>query len=614
MLNKIISKFKTKKIEDVNVNNEVEQENCIVDEVQKGTIEITPIPKICCIDIDENDIKILEQSGFNIAALGTLGKKVIVPNKTRNDNVQVLPNQDFPSNLHEFDVTIIDQDNAKTIEYKEDDHIRSRHTGMTEYVLLSKYPETVFDSRPFGSSKLSDALNNSGDKKQLIINFTTEEYDVQYQPIEIRDGSYYTKDAFSYNIFGFDESISFSNKKTGREVSVCVENEQLKNFLNKYLDDIIYKQTFHHPVKWDNGKNTPLDNYIPLLKNMSGDNVSMLIFDKNKTIFHFPQVGEKGKFLKEFLTVVAPSLFPEFFPFSTAFKWKENKDYWLPNHEKLLREKESLEKEYAKKLSEKSIEIDTNLNEYSFLHDMLTESGDDLVMVLIQFFKWLGFDNVVDVDDKKNEGTILEEDIQIVLDEGLLIIECKGIGGTSKDSECSQISKIKHRRCKERKSFDVYALYVVNHQRYLPPLQRKNPPFTKHQIDDAVHDERGLLTTWQLYNLYFDIEKGLISREEAKNILLHYGLIEFKPQNLIILDKPKEFFSDGKVCIVNIDDIEIKVGDTLFVEKNNKFEKVEVEDIQLDGKSVLYADKGELGLKLSKSIRKKSKLYKQIVE
>ncbi len=608
MLKNVISKFLPKKIEDVSVQA---KQKSIVTEVKKEAIAINSKPKICCIDINESDIESLKVSGFNIAASGTLGSKVSVPNKNKNDNSQVLPNYDFPSNLHEFDITIINQDNVGTIDYKHDEHIRTHHTGMKENVLLSKYPETVFDPRPLGSMLLKGALNKLGDKKHLIINFTTKEYDVYYQPIEVRDGTYYTEDIFSCNIFDFNESIFLSNQKIGEEVSVCVKDEQLKYILNKYLYEVTYKQTFQHPTNYDSGKHTPKPNYIPLMKNASNDIVSMLIFDDKKIIFHFPQLKEKGKFLNEFLTQVAPNLIPELFPYSTAFKWKEHEDYWLPNHKKLLEEKEILEIEYKKKLHKKSVEIKENLNQYSFLHDMLTKSGDDLVQALIQFLTWLGFDNVIDVDDKKDESTILEEDIQIQLHEGLLIIECKGIGGTSKDSECSQISKIKHRRCKERDSFDVYALYIVNHQRYLPPLQRTNPPFTQHQIDDAVYDERGLVTSWQLYNLYTDIENEIISKEEAKNLLLEYGLIEVKPQNLVFIDEPKELFMDGEVCIVNIENIDIKIGDILYVEKNNKYEKVILEEIKIDGKSIENTNKGELGLKLSKAIRKKSKLYKK---
>ena len=123
-------------------------------------------------------------------------------------------------------------------------------------------------------------------------------------------------------------------------------------------------------------------------------------------------------------------------------------------------------------------------------------------------------------------------------EDGLLVIEIKGIGGTSTDGQCSQIEKIKNRRMQERRNFDVFGLYIVNHQRYQPPLLRENPPFKREQIQDAENDKRGLLTTWQLFNLYFSIKNGCISKEEARKALLKYGLIEFSPQNCVSLGEP----------------------------------------------------------------------------
>jgi len=261
-------------------------------------------------------------------------------------------------------------------------------------------------------------------------------------------------------------------------------------------------------------------------------------------------------------------------------------------------------------LSEQKIE--ENIERFSFLHEIISETGDKLTSSLIKFFNWFGFDNVNDFDKTNTNSLALEEDIQVKLPKGLLIIECKGIGGTSTDADCSQISKIKHRRCKERKNFDVFALYIVNHQRYLPPLNRKNPPFTNHQIEDAKNDERGLLTTWQLFQLYFDIEAGVITKEEAREMILEYGLIEFTPKGLSLLYEPNEIFSDGHVCIVNLDNVSLKVDDDLFIEKNGRFKKVRIISMQENGIVVNEASTGEVGLKVSSKIEKKSKIWKKI--
>lgn len=202
-----------------------------------------------------------------------------------------------------------------------------------------------------------------------------------------------------------------------------------------------------------------------------------------------------------------------------------------------------------------------------------------------------------------------EEDVQVELDNGILVIEVKGIGGTSTDGECSQVSKIKHRREKERKSFDVFALYIVNHQRYLPPLNRTNPPFNEQQIADAISDERGLLSTWQLFNLYNEINAGLISKEEARAQILQFGYVAFKPKLTSNIGQPKEILKGGMVVILDISNTEIKVNDTIIIEKGGAYSKAKIISLQLDDKAVQTATNGEVGIKLDVKISKNSTLW-----
>jgi len=535
------------------VKKKIKEEVTTVEEaeIQSKKIKIMDRPKIFCIDIEDEDVSILESSGFNMEK-GTLGEKVKIPNKKRNDIHFVLPNDVLVDNLHEFDITLIDLDNFKTIFYIREDHKRENHTGNIEHMLLSEFPETLFNPRAFGSSSLNTALDKLGNKKHLILNFTTDSHDIEYNYGKITSRGWSENGNDTLNIYSFCDFTPLGENKNGKDIVICDVNEELKKLLTSYKNKFTYNQTFYHPETWI-GRNRVLDNdYLPLIKNLNGDIVSMLIIKDNKTIFHFPQIKNKGKFLNDFLTTVAPKLLPELFPSLTTFQWKNDKEYWLPNHEKLLQEKEQLEIEYKKRLLKKEKQIEKNLDKYQFLQQLITETGDNLVIALIKYFKWLGF-----------------EDIK------------------------------------------VFALYIVNHQRYLPPHSRKNPPFTPHQIEDAKHDERGLVTTWQLYNLYFDIEKGLITKDEAKKLLLEYGLVDFKPQNLLYIDTTKEIFSKGKICIVNIENIKLNVGDILFFEKNDKYQKVIILDIQLNGSSVESVNNGELGLKLSEAIKKNSKVYKQ---
>ena len=579
-------------------------------EAPDSQIEMSERPRICCIDIKQETVDSLKKEGYNIYT-ATLGDQIKVPNKNRHDHRYVLLNFDFPVNIHEFDIFLIDLENVNQIDYNPEDHIRDRHTGKSAISLLSSYPETIFDPRPISSLILNKRLAQIGERNHMVITFTAGDYDIEYETVKITEDYAERQGTEKHGIYSYSGYTPLSEPKSGKEMTVCNVREDLKNLLHEHIDNSYYNQTFHHPTNWDNGKPEADPRYVPLVKNSSGDIVSICDQRERSHNFYFPQIEDKSQFISTFLKNIAPSISPDLFPYSTTFDWKNNKEYWLPNHENLIEEKENVVKVYKEKLTQKEQEIDKNKEVYSFLHEMISETGDDLVNATIEFLKWLGFKNAINADELKGEGQVLEEDIQIEFDEGLIIIECKGIGGTSTDSDCSQISKIKHRRCKQRNKFDVFALYIVNHQRYLPPLQRNNPPFNENQIQDAISDERGLLSTWQLFNLYYEIECGIITKEEARKAIIKFGLIEFKPSNLSFIDEPNEIFKNGTVCIINITDIELKIGDEILIEKNDQFSKAVIEGIQLDDKPVENCSNGEIGLSLSHPIKKKSKLWKK---
>lgn len=578
--------------------------------IDKVEVEIKERPRICCIDINEDDIEQLKHLGFNIYN-GTLGSKIKVPNTSRRENHQLLLNYDFPANLHEFDIIILDLENSKTIDYNAESHVRNIHTGTSAVSLLSSYPETIFNPRPISSLILNTNLNQIGERPHIIIVFTSGSYDIEYETVKTTKGYVESQRSEKHNIYAFSNFTPLSNSKFGKEINVCSTREDLKNLLESNLTNAFYNQTFYHPTIWQSEKSIPNPNYVLLLKNYSGEIVSFCEYKDKSYRFYFPQIEKKGGFLASLLTKIAPDFLPELFPFSTTFNWKHKEEYWLPNHSKLLKEKKDIEHEYKEKLKSKDTEISTNNTHFSFLHEIITETGDGLVDSLINYLKWLGFNKVKKVDEENTGNGVLEEDIQVELENGLLIIECKGIGGTSTDSDCNQISKIKHRRCRERNAFDVFALYIVNHQRYLPPIDRQNPPFTENQKQDAINDERGLLSTWQLFNLYFEIENGILTKESARENLLKYGFIEFRPKNLIIIDEPKEIFKNGEVCIINITDVELSISEEILVEKNGKFQKAIIEGIQLNDLPITSAKSGEIGLQLSIPIKKNSILWKK---
>ena len=274
----------------------------------------------------------------------------------------------------------------------------------------------------------------------------------------------------------------------------------------------------------------------------------------------------------------------------------------MPGHEELLHEKDVIVAKYESELSAIDKKIEENQQHFSFLHDLLTTTGDDLVQAMIKYLKWLGFGSVIDKDTTQEEGAPLEEDIQVDLgDNGLLVIEVKGIGGTSTDAQCSQIHKIVYRRAKERKKFDVHGLYIANNELHKEPIKRTIPPFNKDQINDAIDDNRGLAYTWQFFNLFFAIEEGVISKEEARTKLLSDGLIVFAP-SVKEVGIPYKYFNQNTVACVEIGDTVISVGDYFYYEDNERWHKVKVLSIQSEGKEVNEAKNGKFGFGLEKRV------------
>jgi hypothetical protein len=191
-----------------------------------------------------------------------------------------------------------------------------------------------------------------------------------------------------------------------------------------------------------------------------------------------------------------------------------------------------------------------------------------------------------------------------------LVIEVKGLAGTSTDSDCSQVSKIKYRRARERQRFDVFALYIVNHERFKPPEARRNPPFSREQITDADNDERGLLTTYQLFQLYFDIEEGLVTKEDAREALKRFGLVEFDPSASELLGVPAELHYGDKVAILELKGISLRIGDALVLRSGGRLLKVIVVGLQVQSKDVEIAAEGEVGVKVDQKIPKGAQVWK----
>jgi hypothetical protein len=570
--------------------------------------QIIPKPRICCVDLTLDVVEALTTADYNLYS-GTLGAIREVPNKHRNDSQLLQLDYDFPENFQEYDILVLDLTNEIKKEFKALSVDEKKTRGHSSFFLSCSFPTNIFDPRPLSASFLANKINEVGDRKFIQVVFASQKYEVDYEIVEITAGYPERHPNEKHSLYGFNPGLPISESRYGTEVSVCSVREDIYNLVKKYIAGITYEQTFHHPTEWvkEKGSSVPVASLFPLIRNINQEIISFVQTNKNFITFVFPNIQDKSAFLSDFFKNVLPALYPDVFPFSTQFKWIEHPEYYIPNLQQLLDEKVKLAEDFEANNAQIEIKISENNKRFKFLHELITETDDKLVHAIFAFLKFLEFKNVTIKDEESH--SIREEDLQVELDNGILVIETKGIGGTSTDSDCSQISKIKHRRCKERNAFDVSALYIVNHQRFLPPLKRKNPPFTEQQLEDAKNDERGLLSTWQLFNLYNEIQNGLISKEAARQQMLAYGLIEFKPKLGTSIGLPKELYKNGQIAIVDIINTKIKQGDNLLLERDGIFKRSKIISLQLDGKDVPEVLNGEVGIKLDQKITKGTTLW-----
>ncbi|KAA6331883.1 hypothetical protein EZS27_019561 [termite gut metagenome] len=544
--------------------------------------------KICCLDVDKNIIDFLSKE-FDVYD-GSLGKKVKVDNRNGNYQTHLLLNADFPYNLHEYDILIDEMYKSTIIPYNRQQHTRVNITGHKAYYLLSSYPDTIFNPIPFGCENLKNLLAQKQSKPILKIIFQ-DRYDIsEYVSENIAN----SRDSHNYEYSNYNHIANFIGKQlTGKEVSLC-DNKISKTLFESFLNKISYSQTY---IQFND------ERFLPILKNQNGDIISYIWKSENDITFMLPQMNSNDKldFIKHLFNEILYRDFSGYFPLVEANAWIKNKEYYLPDYENILKEKEGNKKRYEEIEKQLDEQIIVNQQQYNFLHKILTETGTELVNAIITYLTWLGFDNPISKDET-NENGLLEEDIQVDLGEnGLLIIEVKGIGGTSKDAECSQINKIKFRRCRERNKFDVYALYVANNERHLPPLNRTIPPFNTNQIQDAINEERGLLYTWQLFNLYFNIQNGFITKEVAREKLLMHGLIDFH-QTFVEIGKPYKYYGDNKIVCLDIKNTKIKVGDFLIYDVDGRFYREEIIGIQQEKVPLQEISHGKVGLEFANPI------------
>ena len=565
---------------------------------------------ICCLDLTKDCIDYLSELGLSVFE-GTLGSVINIDWNYigASSDIPVLADYSFPRNIQEYHVFLHDMGNINTKEYCHTaNNPKNDVEDVSKSFIACKRPITKFDLRPYGSELLKKCFETLGKEyKYISIVFLSDYHTVNYTINHVGYNSHHnTGPLNNYDVWMNDIGTMLFGKRVK-----LADNNLSSTLFQEHLNTIEYYRIFKEPTLWNQDKIISDNRYIPLLTDEVGRWVSFAYGQDNPTrfLFVFPQVSDKAKLLKTLFENILFKHFSDFFPDIEAKQWILNSDYDLPNEKTIHETIEAKTKEYEMTINSLREEERKVRESNRFLKELLTETGANLVGAVKSFLEYLGFKEIIDKDSFFKKGELREEDLSTDYKGKLILMEVKGINGTSTDSDCSQIDKVVLRKIRELNSPNVHGVYIVNNQKNIEPLKRTVPPFDKTKIEDAISQSRTMVYTAQLFALYSDIENGYISKDDARQSFLIPGLVDFH-KSFISLGVPQKYYQDGTVLCFHLKDIVIRQGTSVYyIDELQRLVGVTIQDIQLDGKILEEVSSGEVSIKVSRRFPKGQEVF-----
>lgn len=505
-------------------------------------------------------------------------------------SLEIPYSSELPSDLHEAEIVVIDTGLRECF-----------IKGHSSTKVFYRHTPSIVDLFPLD---MNIALTNI---------FSTEKFQLLFIFCESNNSEVYTlqneagqNNQFQTNTYCFPNHYNISpSTRVGNRMKVAEGDRgiEIKQCLEKYLPQSNYNFVFQ---VYRGGKSQDL----PLLANETGECVAFLRKMGSKVVFFLPEIYDKAGLLSDLFNNILPdiSFCGAIFPNHGNFKWindfsyisldERNKlidiDNEIKRHEETLL---SLNEEYERVHSK---------NENVKLRAILKETGDDLVSAVKWFLEYIGFTNVVDPDKDVDvdAGEVFEEDLNFEHNGVHFLLEVKGIGGTSTDAQCAQISKIALRRKKANPGNTYKAVYIVNHRRYKAPKEREVIPFNDNQIEDAEMTHRGMTFTYELFNIYYMIEADVISKEAARDAFKQEGLINFR-QSLHKLEFNHCYNGALVYSLVIPEDSSFTItkADKIAIQDNeNHWHRLSIESLQIDRVDHEEVRNGKVGIKVDRLV------------
>jgi len=544
-------------------------------------------PKILLIDLEGDAKETLENDGYCVAA-GTFGKPYRV---SRGSGYQPVIVEASLPNYTEQEIIVVDlvaSDPAPA-------PLGEKSTPMEELDWWAKCNTGVIDPRPramrivqgqfdriYQNGGAFVVFSDSRDKQELVFARHHE-----YRGLSVDQD-------IPCDNWSFLSILSHINVSAdhGEEITAVKSNLPLVRQLAEHLEGASFSCTIeayrHLERQW-----------VVLANNKYGSPVAGYLTPPEKSkcgwIFVFPRIRNKTAFLSAFLKNILPDLAPSLFPHAEGQRWVHRPEYELPSVVEKTREISAIQDAAASKVSELEKAIDVDRNTSQFVHDLLRETGGNLVAAVQMALATLGFANVVDVDEemkRAGKDASLREDLRIHDTSPVLVVDIKGVAGKPSDPEALQAQKHAFIYIQEQNRPDVRGLTIINHQRLLPPLDRDNDmPFRKEILDNAAQVKLGLMTTWDLFRLVRGFCRHAWTPDLVKPLFYETGRIFPIPRHYGFVGVVKHVWK--KAFSVQIENGTLHVGDRISIEFPVDFDELAITSLHLNDAGVQSATIGD---------------------
>jgi hypothetical protein len=300
---------------------------------------------------------------------------------------------------------------------------------------------------------------------------------------------------------------------------------------------------FQDPVpeaSWDKGSSVS-GNYEFLAKGRDGRPVSVLIRKGEGFYLLLPSFGPKNAEVAAFFLKDVVPLLDQKVTEIPEYGWLDSGEYTFPILKDLLARRE----EEARRHERALLEIEEGLKEARAIEQesfnrLLRSEGPELRKAVVQALDYLGWGKVVDVDDywkkvirSKEEDVWLveagDQPIEVSLQrEPLILVLVRGGRNWATDDECALLQKYKGRRMQEFANTKMKAVLIGNYYLAQEAAARANP-FSPLQVEEALKDGNGLITTYELFKAVKAEKEGKVRKEDIRGQLAaKTGLVRFE--------------------------------------------------------------------------------------